>query len=132
MSSVFNLLEMTLHHESYIIPQDIWRRWWWLMFYGHFCAHGRLNGPKVMKRRQTRNNLQIYLRRDSNTGGSDLWSNMYSTARPRRLYLNVKSMWAFLLWIHMRNFMLNPHQDFMLNQRCNFHIEFKKAEYYIF
>ena len=31
--------------------------------------------PKVMRRSQRRNNLQICPRRDSNTGGSDLWSN---------------------------------------------------------
>ena len=49
---------------------------WWLVFYGHFCPHGRLNGPpKVMKRSQRWNNLQICPRRDSNRGGSDLWSN---------------------------------------------------------
>ena len=50
------------------------------MFYVHFCAHGRLNGlsdpQKVMKQNQRWNNLQIYPRQDSNTGGSDLWSNM--------------------------------------------------------
>jgi len=23
--------------------------WWWLMFYGHFCAHGRLNGPSYLQ-----------------------------------------------------------------------------------
>jgi len=23
---------------------------WWLMFYGHFCAHGRLNGPSDLQR----------------------------------------------------------------------------------
>jgi len=23
-----------------LIPDD-----WWLVFYGHFCVHGRLNGP---------------------------------------------------------------------------------------
>ena len=32
--------------------------WWWLMFYGHFCAYGRLNGPsdlqKVMREIRTR------------------------------------------------------------------------------
>jgi len=22
----------------------------WLMFYGHFCAHGRLNGPSNLQR----------------------------------------------------------------------------------
>jgi len=26
------------------------RRWWWLMFYGHFCAHGMLNGPSDLRR----------------------------------------------------------------------------------
>ena len=31
--------------------------------------------PKVVKRIQRWNNLQIFPRRDSNTGGSDLWSN---------------------------------------------------------
>ena len=45
-------------------------RWWWLMFYGHFCAHGRLNG-----RSQRWNTLQIWPHRDSNTRGSDVWSN---------------------------------------------------------
>ena len=53
--------------------------WWWLVFYGHFCAHGRFNWPmlppKVMKRSQRWNNLQICPRRDSNTGSSDMWSN---------------------------------------------------------
>ena len=29
----------------------------------------------IMRRSQRRNNLQICPRRDSNTGGSDLWSN---------------------------------------------------------
>ena len=47
--------------------------WCWLMFYGHFCAQGRL--PKVMRRSERRNNLQICPRRNSNTGGSDLWSS---------------------------------------------------------
>ena len=23
---------------------------WWLVFYGHFCAHGRLNGPSDLQR----------------------------------------------------------------------------------
>ena len=31
--------------------------------------------PKVMRRSERRNNLQICLRQDLNTGGSDLWSN---------------------------------------------------------
>ena len=31
--------------------------------------------PKLMRRSERRNNLQICPRRDSNTGGSDLWSN---------------------------------------------------------
>ena len=48
------------------------------MCYGHLCAQGRLNGPsdlqKVMRRSERRNNLQICPRRDSYTGGSDLWS----------------------------------------------------------
>ena len=30
--------------------------------------------PKVMRRSQRQNNLQICSRRDSNTGGSDLWT----------------------------------------------------------
>ena len=49
------------------------------MFYSHLCAHGRLNGPSdvpmVMKWSQRWNTLQICPRRDSNTGGSDLWSS---------------------------------------------------------
>ena len=24
--------------------------WWWLMFYGHFCAHVKLNGPNDLQR----------------------------------------------------------------------------------
>ena len=48
----------------------------YMMFYSHFCARGRLNGssdlPKVIKRSQRQNNLQICPCRDSNTGGSDL------------------------------------------------------------
>ena len=52
---------------------------WWLVFYVQVCAHARLNGgerfPKVMKRSQRWNTLHICPRRDSNTGGSDLWSN---------------------------------------------------------
>jgi len=58
------------------------REWWWwrwLMFYSHFCAPGRLNGPsdlqRVMKRSERWRNLQICPRRNSNTGGSDIWSN---------------------------------------------------------
>ena len=55
----------------------IW--WWWLMFYVHFCAHGRLNGlnqpPMVMKRSQRWNTPWICPRRDSISGGRDLWSN---------------------------------------------------------
>ena len=31
--------------------------------------------PKVMRRSERRNNLQIYPRRDSNTDGSDLWTS---------------------------------------------------------
>jgi len=60
-------------------------RWWWLMFYGNFCAHSYLNErpPKAMKRSQRWNTLQIWPPRDSNSGDSDLWSNALST-RPRR------------------------------------------------
>ena len=39
--------------------------------------------PKVMKRSQIWNTLQVYPRRDSNSNGSDLWSNAPPT-RPRR------------------------------------------------
>jgi len=46
--------------------------WWWSMFYGHFCALDRLNGPSHLQRWNT---LQICPRWDSNTGGGDLWSN---------------------------------------------------------
>ena len=42
------------------------------MFYGHVCAE---RPPKVTRRSERRNNLQICPRRDSNTGGSDLWSS---------------------------------------------------------
>ena len=49
------------------------------MFYGHFCAHGRLNGPsdfpRAMRRSERWNNFQIWPRRDSNSGDSDLLSN---------------------------------------------------------
>ena len=63
------------------------RRLLW-MFYGHFCAHGRQKWaerlPKVMKWRQGWNTLQICPSRDSNWGGSDLWSNALPTRLWRR------------------------------------------------
>ena len=33
---------------TYCIKVTVW--WWWLMFYGHFCVHGRLNGPSDFQR----------------------------------------------------------------------------------
>jgi len=57
---------------------DVSGRWWWLMFYSHFCRlklKWAEQPPKVMKRSQRWNNPQIWPRRDSNKGGGDLWSN---------------------------------------------------------
>jgi len=31
------------------VNQSYWG-WWWLMFYGHFCAHDRLNGTSDLQR----------------------------------------------------------------------------------
>ena len=45
----------TVHIHTYIHTdrqtdrQSEWW-WWWLMFYGHFCAHGRLNGPSDLQK----------------------------------------------------------------------------------
>ena len=57
----------------------------WSQWYYHWPYNSKTTvmvpvaGPsfpsKVMKRNQRWNNLQIWPRRDSNTGGSDLWSN---------------------------------------------------------
>ena len=59
---------------------DMYARWvdmpgMMMMIYSYFCAHGRLNGP-VMKQSQRWNTLQMCQHRDSNMGGSDLWSKM--------------------------------------------------------
>jgi len=59
------------------------RWWWWLIFYDHFCAQWAERPPTVMKRSQRWNSLQLFPRWDSNSGGSDLWSNALPT-RPRR------------------------------------------------
>ena len=34
--------KLTLAHS----PEASTKRWWWLMFYGHFCTQGRLNRPR--------------------------------------------------------------------------------------
>ena len=73
----------------------------WLLFYGHLCAHGRLNGPsdlqKVMRWSQRWNNLQICSRRDLNPGGSDLWSNTLPLDNGGALFLSFfpyKNKWS--------------------------------------
>ena len=62
-----------------------------LLFHGHFLctrwAKWAERPPKVTKRSERWNNLQICPRRDSNSGGSDLWSNA-PTVRPRRRPFN--------------------------------------------
>ena len=48
------------------------------MFYGHFCAHGKLNGRVTSKDNEAKSRMKqpsVCQRRDLNTGGSDLWSN---------------------------------------------------------
>ena len=41
--------------------------------------------PKVMKRSQLLNTLQICPRRDSNSGGSNMWSNALDFSQERQL-----------------------------------------------
>ena len=78
-----NTTDQTIYINANLTPiqSDIFSaaRWWWrwLMFYGHCCAHGRLNW--VMKWSQRWNTLQVYPCRDSNSGGSDLWSKLPPT-----------------------------------------------------
>ena len=81
------------------------------MFYGHFCAHGRLNGPNDLQRQCSDvqdETLQICPRRDSNSGGSHLWSNALPT-RPRRrpiailVYLRATLMYLTKGYLKIRN-----------------------------
>ena len=34
------------------------RWWWWLMFCGHFCVHGRLNGPSDIQGNETKSKMK--------------------------------------------------------------------------
>jgi len=43
-----NMMECRTYVTTLIVMMMMW--WWWLMFYGHFCAHGRLNGPSDLQR----------------------------------------------------------------------------------
>ena len=65
-----------------------WHNWWWLMFYGHLCSRDRAKRaerpPKVMKRSQRWNTLQICPPRDSNSVGTDQWSNTLPVRPLRR------------------------------------------------
>ena len=60
------------------------------MFYDHF--YGAKRPPKVMKQNQRWNTLLICQHRDSNSGGSNLWSNALPTrARRASLFQCTKS-----------------------------------------
>ena len=47
--------------------------------------------PKVMRRSERRNNLQICQRQDSNTGGSDLWFSMLPLDHGGAPYISCQS-----------------------------------------
>jgi len=83
MPIVAKMYEM-LGRKCHPLTEALERWWWWVMFYGHFWAHGRLNGPSdLMKRSRRWNTFQLCPNCNSNSDGSDMWSNALPV-RPQR------------------------------------------------
>ena len=100
---------------------NYWQRWWWFMFYGHFCALGRLNGPNNpkgneanWKMKQPSDNM---LTTRFEHGGSDLWSHMLLLGPRRRpsywqrnIMFDSKALSVIEVWtIFIKWFKFNPN-----------------------